>query len=216
MKSETSYEKFIKARIIDHLIKRLPRYGLIVSEVPFSHYARRADLVVVANELHAIEIKAEYDNLTKLQDQLPDYQRFFERVTIFCAECHHRILEKQLPESVGLVVFASAGSSFRISRKGKRNPRITKSSWSHFLRLSEMRKLSLEKGLRQCGRSIEELREKLLTAISRKELRSHVLQILRTRYEDRFRIFLSERGKTTHADDVSLLKLSETTKIIRR
>lgn len=215
MINKIPYENHIKARIIDYLLRRLPEKGLIMSEVPFSELSRRVDLLVVANELHAIEIKSERDNLDRFSSQLDDYLSFFERITVFCSKSHLKTIRRLIPKPVGLIVFDASRWTFRLQQPSRKRRGITKHAWLQFLHAREIQKALSQSGLKQTKKfPIEVLRQQLSRLLTRQEMRAYVLDALQKRYEKRFQMFLSERGKFTHTDDVSLLRLNEMTRVI--
>lgn len=207
---QAPYEDRIKARIIDHLLSGQIKNRMIISEVPFSDLRRRVDLLIIGSDLHAIEIKSERDNLNKFHGQLSDYLQFFERFTVYTARCHLNALKTILPESVGLVSYDPETWTFHVHRKSRLRTHITKSALCQFLTTRELRKVLSKRragGLRSL--TISHLRDLAISLFPRLEMRRIVLNSLRRRYLVRFNIFKSERGTSTHPDDISLLRISE-------
>lgn len=72
----------------------------------------RLDLCKVNGSSIAYEIKTDLDNLNRLNKQLSDYLKLFEKVYIICSKKRCKTIEKYLPDECGIY-------SYRITKKGR-------------------------------------------------------------------------------------------------
>lgn len=96
---------YYKTLIIDEFFNDL-NIDLLVTEIPYLYGNRKADLVVIHdNKSIAYEIKSELDNLTKLNEQIRDYQEVFNEVYVVIADKFKISQEiKNLPKNIGLII----------------------------------------------------------------------------------------------------------------
>lgn len=150
------------------------------SEMFVDGFARRADLVMANGKLAAFEIKSERDSLDRLEGQLESYSRFFEQVTVVCAQRHLVRVRALAASDVGLWVVDAAGGLSVVRRARSREIR-DKIAWLSFLPVDEMRALLRQKGLATAG-----TRDELLTAavkgLKRSVLRDYVLSFMKRRH----------------------------------
>ncbi|MFA9375254.1 MAG: sce7726 family protein [Lachnotalea sp.] len=62
----------------------------------------RADLCKINGESIAYEIKTDLDNFTRLQKQIIDYYKIFEKVFIICSEANIENIRNLIPEKCGI------------------------------------------------------------------------------------------------------------------
>src|SRR4051812_41988278 len=97
-------ESEIRAALIEKLASTpAGRGAAFITEMFLDSFARRADVVMANGKLAAFEIKSERDTLERLHGQLSTYLRFFEQVTVVCAEKHLEAVKLHVPESVGII-----------------------------------------------------------------------------------------------------------------
>ncbi len=65
----------------------------------------RADLCKINGESTAYEIKTDLDNFTRLQKQINDYNKIFEKVFIICSETNVESILKLIPERCGMYCY---------------------------------------------------------------------------------------------------------------
>jgi len=197
------------AKLIDELLD-LERGGVIsiraiACEVPFLDNKRKADILLITNEnTIAIEIKSEADSLAKLSNQLTDYKNTFSQVYLAANVKHTTKIKKSFPRSPGIIQEEKGEFSILRNAKTYKNPikknlvsLFTKDELSRALELSTSKKNTLD---------LQQIREMCLKSISQKDLFRISKENLTMRYKKNYEIFLSERGKETHTDD--LLQLS--------
>lgn len=151
-----------------------------IPEMFIDEFTRRADLVVAGNKLIAFEIKSERDKLDRLDGQLKSYTRFFEQVTVVCAERHLEGIEANSLNEVGIWTIRKDGSIRKV-RKAKNLDQRSMGSWLSFLPVDELRKL-----LKLHGVKLGRHRYDLLASaadIPMKAIRKYVLDYLQRRDE---------------------------------
>jgi hypothetical protein len=151
-----------------------------IPEMFVDEFARRADLVVAGDKLIAFEIKSERDKLDRLDGQLKSYTRFFEQVTVVCAERHLEGIEANSLSEVGIWTVRKDGSIRKV-RKAKNLDQRSLDSWLSFLPVDELRKLLRSHGIKH-GRNRPELLV-ASTGVPLKAIRRYVLEYLRRRDE---------------------------------
>lgn len=191
---------YYKTLIIDEFFNDL-NIDLLVTEIPYLYGNRKADLVVIHdNKSIAFEIKSELDNLTKLNEQIKDYQEVFNEVYVVIADKFKTSREiANLPKNIGVIV--EKNGNFKIKRIAKFKSMLRKDKTVYFLHKDEMLEhLSINKYL-----SINGVRKRFLNKFNNKEVYNIVLSALTKRYNDKFKLFCFDRGKYTHKEDLKML-----------
>lgn len=191
---------FYKTLIIDEFFNDLA-IDLLVTEIPYLYGNRKADLVVIHNNKSiAFEIKSELDNLTKLNEQVRDYQEVFNEVYVVIANKFKSSKDiRLLPKNVGLIV--EQNSTLKFKRKAKCKKSLNKGKTVYFLHKDEMlRYLNINSYI-----SINGVRRKFLSKFNNKEVYNIVLSALIDRYNNKFKLFCFDRGKYTHKEDLRML-----------
>ena len=151
-----------------------------IAEMFIDGFSRRADLVMANGKLAAFEIKSDRDSLDRLDGQLRSYLRFFEQVSVVCAERHLPGVLAMAPAEVGVLRVASNGT-IRSVRPALTVRGHTAREWLTFLPVDELRNL-----LRLRGLPVSGSRDVLLTrsdAIEVGKIRAFVLAYLKRRDE---------------------------------
>ena len=65
------------------------------------------DVAVFNGTSTAYEIKTGLDNLDRIDSQLSDYQKIFEKIFIVCDDSKIRVLEEKLPKGIGIIRITS-------------------------------------------------------------------------------------------------------------
>jgi len=92
-------EKEIKGLFLERIIQD-KNDSIVVNEYAGTYWKRRADLLVVNDLLHIIEIKSERDNLSRLNSQLEFFLGKAHRVTLIVDYTHRNRLS--IPQRVRL------------------------------------------------------------------------------------------------------------------
>lgn len=102
--------------------------SLVLDEFNISLGLVRADIAVVNGVLHGIEIKSEKDTLKRLDNQLTEYKKFFEYITVVTCEKFQDKIEKSIPEKCGILVAKIENNKviFKKIREAKKNYEIDK------------------------------------------------------------------------------------------
>lgn len=171
-----------------------------IPEMFVDEFTRRADLVVAGSKLIAFEIKSERDKLDRLDGQLKSYTRFFEQVTVVCAERHLEGVEANSLSEVGIWAIRKDGS-IRMVRKAKNLNQHSTDSWLSFLPVDELRKL-----LKMHSMKLGRHRHDLLAAaadIPMKTIRKYVLDYLQRR-DERIQERVGKKGQGRPATPPSI------------
>lgn len=175
-----------------------PSKDAIGAEVLFSINKRRSDLLVLSEQFHALEIKGDFDNLKKLDDQLDDYHKTFDMVSIITTPKHIYRASKIIKPSTGLIIFDN--EMLKVKRPARRRKQLDKDSLLMFLNKPELNALFKAKNIRDF--STDELRRFIATKLSVSEIRNTTHLVLRKRYGKLFRLFLSDTGGNIVYDDL--------------
>ncbi|WP_312975490.1 sce7726 family protein [Stutzerimonas nitrititolerans] len=78
----------------------------------------KADCVILNGTSTCYEIKSEYDNLSRLQEQLDSYLKVFDKVYVVTTEKHYEKLEPCMPASVGVLQLSSRNTLTELKSAG--------------------------------------------------------------------------------------------------
>lgn len=102
-----------ESQIRDVLISKCGDLGFdgarFIHEMNLGRGKVRADLVVVKDGVHGIEIKSRFDNLSRLKHQMAGYSKVFKTVTLVCDPKHIAAAEDRIPQWFGLVSIDEKG-----------------------------------------------------------------------------------------------------------
>jgi hypothetical protein len=134
----------------DILVRHLKRTGAmrgatVISELNVAGFTRRADVVLVNGKLSAFEIKGELDKLDRLPGQLDTYSRYFENVTVVCAQKHTSKVIAMASESVGVWEVGDGG--VHQIRPSEYLPTDDLGIWLSYLPVIELRSLLISNGI---------------------------------------------------------------------
>lgn len=172
---------------------------LIINEVPFFKGNRRADLVIIqGNYLIGFEIKSELDSLNKLNTQVDDYIKIFDKVYIVIAEKFKNHLEiRNLPKSVGILVKKQTLQSKKEARQIKK---FKKNDLLSILWRRDLEHLINKKGL-----DIECLKRKVISDVKLEIIKKEIIVSLKKRYGKNYALFLRDRGNYTTVEDLKTI-----------
>ncbi len=174
------------------------RNSAIGTEVLFSVNKRKADLVTINSETHAFEIKGNRDTLKKLKSQLADYHKTFDKVSIVTTPKHLSEAKKKITNYTGLISFEE--KTFKVIRKAKLRKRLDKYSLLMFLKKGEIARLLKLSNINNY--STDQVRYLAHQKLNLSEIRQASLMVTRTRYKKLFNLFLKDKGKEMHIDDL--------------
>ncbi len=205
------YESKVKAKLVDYLLAdNQNNFRVIVDEFVFADGKRRADLATFGEEITAYEIKGDKDNLTKLDNQINDYVKYFSSIIVVCTKKHLKHC-RSLSSNVGIILVENDNV------KQIRKPKIKKTVKNEFL-VEHLDRNFIVKNFRQCpglrnGPSligINEMYKIVANSINNKELLKIVIDYLTRKYLAQYKIFIKERGPITTQDDLLLLRIQPT------
>ncbi len=195
----------MKVRIIEWLLEGHLGFDIardsIGLEVLFSRNRKRADMLIVSNEFHALEIKGDLDNLSKLPDQLHDYSNTFDKTSMVITTKHLKNIRQLLPRYMGIILFEK--NSLRIIRKATLRKRLDKGSLLMFMGKVQLGKLLNIKDVAKY--STDELRFMASEKLSLHLIRREVYGFLQRKHKKRFDLFLRDKGSSVLTDDLSSL-----------
>lgn len=109
---------------------------IIVDELGLAHGKNRIDVAVLNGHLHGYEIKSAKDTLTRLPDQLNQYRKSLQKLTIVVAPNHIDGVLSIVPEWSGIIEARKGprgGISFTTVRKAVINPEVDGVALAHLL-----------------------------------------------------------------------------------
>lgn len=109
---------------------------IIVDELGLAHGRNRIDVAVLNGHLHGYEIKSSKDTLTRLPDQLNQYRKSLQKLTIVAAPSHMDGVLSIVPEWSGIIEARKGprgGINFTTVRKASINPEVDRIALAHLL-----------------------------------------------------------------------------------
>ncbi|MBW3225445.1 sce7726 family protein [Marinobacter adhaerens] len=193
-------EEFYKLALVRHYFSFTPQ--CIALELPFLAGQRRADAVLVMDDkVHAIEIKSDRDNLDNLLQQISDYTRVFDFVSIFLSKSHLENARKSLPLNVGLITLEDG--EVAIKRKARQIKRLDKKALSLSLDRFSLLDLLNTYGVQYPNYiGIDELARRLRKLGTIQSLRGQFRKQIFRKYQDSFQTFQREVGLSIHLEDL--------------
>jgi len=194
--------EYIKTRVIRWLLDGNlsfdPSRDAIGAEVLFSTNRRSADLLILSQNFHALEIKGFLDDPRKLEGQLDDYHKTFDKVSVIITLKHLNEIKKIIKPYTGLILFD--GKTFKIRRLAKQRKRLDKYSLLMFLNKNELN--SLLKVKNNNNFSTDEIRILITKKLSTKKIREAAYSYLKSRYDELFRLFMNDTGGNIISDEL--------------
>lgn len=175
--------------------------AVFASEVRYGPTDRRADFLVVEDSSHAFEIKSDFDSLSRLPDQISDYMRTFDFVSVVTTERHLGSVRSIVPSKVGLSVLKE-GKLTRV-RQPKRFARLSK---MHLAISCDRSGLLQRVPNAKSAASLPDLQIAAIKTLSVTELRAVFLNGLRERYKHSSQAFLAETDGQLDREDLLLLR----------
>ena len=197
-------ESTLKAQCIDFLLAEQgsePNDYVIINELNFCDGKRRADIIEANGFLHAYEIKSDLDTLSKLEEQIQDYKRSFDTVTVVTTNKHLIGVQKICAKNVGILLVMKEG--VRLIRAAKKYKRFSNYHLASLLSATELNQLM--KLLKESNSSKMSITDKRLLVAKKMEvsvLRQATINSLKSRYKNRYARFIKNKGKETMCDDI--------------
>lgn len=160
--------------------------SLVIDEFNISLGTVRADVAVVNGVLHGYEIKSEKDTLKRLENQICEYNKFFEFVTIVTCEKFSEKVLFSLPEKCGVIIAQNKKGKiiFKHIRKAKKNKDLDKITLAKALWKDEitdiLEKINYKKGFKSKSKPFlyeilsEQFTEKELVEIVKRKIKDRI------------------------------------------
>lgn len=152
---------------------------IIVDELGLAHGKNRIDVAVLNGHLHGYEIKSAKDTLTRLPDQLSQYRKSLQKLTIVVAPNHIDGVFAIAPEWSGIIEARKGprgGISFTTVRKATINPEVDEVALAHLLWRKEAVELLVRYGVseKELKKPRKQLYELIASEASLEELVSWI------------------------------------------
>ena len=184
--------QLIKQQIVFWLLKGNLSFDihkhLVGTEVLFSTNQRRADLLILNGECHAMEIKSDRDSLAKLSEQLEDYHKTFDCVSVVTTKSHLSKVKTLARPATGIIVVED--DVITVLKQAKTRKRLDKLSLSMFLHKPELAKLL---SVRANDYYTGQLRQMLIQKLSVSEIRAAAYECLKKQYKEQFVLFVADQ-----------------------
>lgn len=189
----------LKAAFIDFVLDNFDDSVVIGHEVMYGSSGRFADIVLLyKGYTYAVEIKSDSDSLSRINEQVHEYQRQFNYVIVVCGQKYSHQLCQRLPKSIGLFQ-VNGHTDVKELRKPTRKIRLDKEEMLFSIKSAYLSKLA---DFPTSNISTDAIRSKFA-----KKRTSCIQEILYNYWESRmlpgFRNFLSDRGSQTLPVDLS-------------
>lgn len=196
-------EDTIRFLLLQHLLER-GHIELATIEMSLMYGKRRVDLMLIENkELIAYEIKSCKDNLTRLDGQILDYLKIFDKVYVVLDKKFKKSIDS-IPSQVGIFIFDNEKLYFKLQREAKKNnPKIYYQSL-----FINSKKLQLHSYKTNKTKNIFDLRRSLVNKVKKDErevFKNLLLECLRQKYLYGFELFQKIERKYLHLGDMYLL-----------
>jgi hypothetical protein len=203
MKKQSTYSaETIKSQMIDFLISAFSNDLFIGNEVMYGTKRKLIDLLVLKeNQLTAIEIKADNDDLRRVQEQVNESKKIFDYIVVCTTMVHLEKTKQLLSNDIGIYSVNEHG--IEIVRKPKKQKKLDKTEILFSINSNFLRK-SLQSS---ANINSDEVR---LQYIKESTAKIHNLftDYLQQKVQSKFNLFMQNRGEYTHIDDIPLLSSS--------
>jgi hypothetical protein len=177
----------IRAALLPRLssIVSLEADCVLIEEMGIEHGSSRIDIAAIGSLVHAFEIKAGRDSLTRLQHQVTHYDKLVDFAYLVVAENHLESATLILPDHWGLIVAMSApvGIEFTVERNARKNHNRVPECLARLLwrdeALATLVSLGLDRGIRR--KPARTLHSRLAAAVDLDVLSALVLNCIRRR-----------------------------------
>ncbi len=179
-------EKEIKATVLDKLLKtgQIDFSSLVFSEMNLARKARRVDLGYIRNqEMVAIEVKSEKDSLFRLEGQLEEYRKYFDRVIVAVAGKYVEGVLAIADDDVAVWEVTSDG--LKVIRKGRLIKNISKKNYLELMTKREVSLLARRIGIIPSDLAMYELKMEVssrLNKISKSDVKDILLDGISKRF----------------------------------
>jgi hypothetical protein len=190
----------IKSQLIDFVMSDFSNDLFIGNEVMYGTKRKLIDLLILnKNQLTAIEIKADNDDLRRLQEQISESKKIFDYV-IVCTTLTHLDKTKQiLSDDIGIYSVNERG--IKKIRKPKKQKTLDKIEMLYSINSNFLRK---ELTVSANNINSDEVRQQYIKKSTNK-IHTIFIDYMRKKIQSKYELFLQNRGEYTLIDDIPLL-----------
>jgi hypothetical protein len=203
-------ETDIKAATIDYLKTKglISASDSIISEFTIEMKARRADLAIVREkDIWAVEVKSEFDSLSRLNGQTEKYLEYFDKVIVVCSPKHTmQVLE--IIDSQIAVYEIGITKEIKVIRRGRKRVNKNKNTFLKMMSRTELSKLASKYQYSMKSRSRRRL-ECFLECVPKDVVRDAALEYLRDKYKYTSSVFWNSAIEQTVTNEM-IINLSLT------
>jgi hypothetical protein len=202
-KQNAIYAESIKSQVIDFLISNVSDSLFIGNEVMYGTKRKLIDLLILDNnKLIAIEIKADNDDLRRLQEQINESKKIFDYIIVCTTLAHLEKTKQILPDDIG--IFSVNEQKIEKIRNPKKQKALDKTEM-----LFSINSNFLRKNLSSTAHNInsDEVRQHYIKE-SISNVHNLFVDYMQQKVQSKFNLFLQNRGEVTHIDDIPLLSSS--------
>lgn len=170
-------------------------------EAKYGFMDRRADFLLLNEFTHAFEIKSDFDNTSRLEEQLAEYSSTFDFVTVVTTEKHVKKIRSLSSRKIGLITLRG-GDLVRV-REAKQNKRLSK---VHLAASISKESLIVELASMNKHASLSEVRAKAVELLSVAELRIAFRREIEKRFSKTSDQFFNEVDREINEEDLLILR----------
>jgi len=198
-----SSAEYIKSQLIDFYISELSDNLIIGNEVMYGTKRKLVDLLVLNNnQLTAIEIKTDNDDLRRIEEQVKESKKIFDYIIVCTTLTHLEKVIQLLSNDIGIYSINEQG--IKKIRNPQKQKKLDKTEMlfsinSNFLRNN----LSISAS----NINSDDVRQ-YFSKGSINKIHTLFIDYLQKKTHSKFNLFLKHRGEFTHIDDIPLLSSS--------
>jgi hypothetical protein len=201
MKARSAYlAETIKSQIIDFLMSNVSNDLFIGNEVMYGTKRKLIDLLILKdNQLTAIEIKADNDDLRRIQEQINESKKIFDYIIVCTTVVHLEKTLQLLPNDIG--IYNVTAQNIEIIREPKKQKKLDKQEMLFSINSKFLRK-KLSSNTSKINS--DEVRQYYIKE-NINEIHNLFTDYLQQKIQSKFNLFLQNRGEVTHVEDIRLL-----------
>jgi len=162
-----------------YYISKKDNTTVVVDELCVNNGIARADVVAINGKLHCFEIKSDFDTFKRLDNQLINYLKIFDEISLITTQSHIDKLDN-LPDCIG--VYQIKGNRFEVIKKPTLNSNTDIYSLFCILWRPEVNYVSKMLNIKNYYKiSFNDLCDKILSNINEDQLKFYIRAILKLR-----------------------------------
>ena len=158
----------------------------VIEELGLSRGQSRIDIAVINGHFYGYEIKSDKDNLERLPQQIIEYNKVFDYVSIVCGEAHTDKVTALIPDWWGVIeAFPDENDKVLLSEKRRRQANTNQDPFTIAQLLWKDEALDIliglgkEKGVK--SKSCKFIWQRLIDVLALPELKDKVRDVLKSR-----------------------------------